>query len=70
MSKKIYVAVIRRKIVDEVELQIEVHGDMSQLEIERRAQEMAGKLSVFDPMSLSTQIATNLVVLDLVTSQN
>lgn len=66
MQKKVYVAVVRRVIRDEIELQLVVNGDMDQLEIEKRAQDMAAKLSQFEPSALTTSVKADLVVLDLV----
>lgn len=69
MSKNVYVVVVERVIRDTVELQIVVDGHMDSHAIEKKAEEMAAKLSGFDPGAMNTSVKTNMVALDLVASE-
>lgn len=70
MSSKLYVAIVRRKIEDHIEVQIEVHGDMDPLEIEKKAMNMAAKLPQFDPAGLNTMVKTDLQYIELISVRN
>jgi hypothetical protein len=66
MSTKLYVAIVKRVIEDQIEVQIEVHGDMNPMEIEKKVKNIASKLGAFDPAGLSTSVTTNLQYMELI----
>ena len=65
-KRRKYLAVVERTIQDEIEIDVDIVGELSTSEIEDRIEDMAKKSVGFDPLDQATRIKTRMIVLDLI----
>lgn len=65
-KERIYNAIVKRTIVDELQIQIKVVGNMSTIDMEHQIEKLAQKPDIVDPMMTNARISTEVLYMDLV----